>query len=103
MAEYSKDNRFPFHTAEKSVSVFEDDPESMYELDFIWGKIIERFPILEAGPFYAKVQEIQSNPESKRVALLKDECDRLLKNIRNCLADEEFIHSLHDRWGFGID
>ena len=35
--------------------------------------------------------------------LVKDASDKLLANIKEFLADEEFVHELHDKWGFGID
>ena len=38
----------------------------------------------------------------EKVKYLKDACDKLLRNIKNCLSDEAFIHGLHDKWGFGI-
>lgn len=103
MAEYTKDNRFPFHSGDKSVSICFDDHEEKYELDFIWDKITERFPQLNAEPFYARVAEIQMLEPDEKVKKLKEECDRLLRNIKTCLSDEPFIHLMHDRWGFGID
>lgn len=104
MVEYSRDNRFPFYTPDKSVAVCMDAHEDMYELELIYGKIVERFPTLEAAPFYAKVKAIDGvKQESKRLTMLKDACDGLLKDIRACFADEEFIHGLHDRYGLGID
>lgn len=38
--EYSKDNRFPFHSTDKQVSICFDDHEGNYELNFVWDKII---------------------------------------------------------------
>ena len=104
MVEYSRDNRFPFHSVDKSVSICFDDHEGMYELDFIWGKITEKYPEMGAESFYARIQEIQDmkKPED-RVKHLKDASDNLLRNIRVVLSDEPFIHLLHDRWGFGLD
>lgn len=56
--EYSKDNRFPFHTKDNHVSICFDDNEDLYELDFIYGKIVEKYPSLKAEDFYAGIQEI---------------------------------------------
>ncbi len=103
--EYSRDNRFPFHTnRDGNITICFDDHEEMYELDFIWGKIVEKHPALDAEAFYARIHDIQNmKTESRKVQCVKDACDKLLKNIRECLSDEPFIHQLHDRWGFGID
>ena len=103
MAEYSKDNRFPFHSVDKSVSICFDDHEGKYELDFIWDKITERYPQLNAEPFYARVQEIQDIKSGDKVKWLKDASDKLLRNIKVLLSDEPFIHLLHDRWEVGLD
>lgn len=103
MAEYSKDNRFPFHKGDDSVSICFDDHEGKYELDFIWDRIVEKFPQMNAEPFYARVQEIQDMKSEDKLKYLKDACDKLLRNIKACLSDEPFIHELHDKWGFGID
>ena len=103
MVEYSKDNRFPFRNGDKSVSVCFDDHEEKYELDFIWNRIVERFPQMDAEPFYARVHEIQNMKSGDTVKYLKDACDKLLRNIKTCLSDEPFIHELHDKWGFGLD
>ena len=46
MVEYSKQNKFPFYTSEKMVSISFDNHEDMYELDFIYNKIVDRFPNL---------------------------------------------------------
>ena len=49
MIEYDpKDNRFPFHTNDQAVSVHMDATEDIQELDFIYGKIVDRFPQLKA-------------------------------------------------------
>ena len=102
--EYSRENRFPFHSVDRSaVTVCFDNHEDMYELDFIWNKIVERFPLLEAEPFYLKIHEINSMKRGDKIGMLKDACDNLLRNIRDCIQDEEFIHMMHDKWGFGID
>ena len=101
MTEYSKDNRFPFHSGSRSVSICFDDHEDKYELDFIWDKIIEKYPQLDAEQFYAKVQEIQEMKSDDKVKFLKDASDKLLRNIKTLISDEDFIHMLHDKWGFG--
>ena len=96
VVEYSKDNRFPFSTARKSVSVCFDDHDTMTDLDFIYGKIVERYPALRAEKFYSKVQEICAiESEAEYIAMLKQACDLLLVSIREFLQDEEFIHLLH--------
>lgn len=41
--------------------------------------------------------------ERDRLKYLKDACDKLLKRIKYCLSDEELVHHLYDKWGFGID
>ena len=96
MAEYSEDNRFPFYTKDKSVSISTDNHEDMQEMDFIYGKIVEKYPSLKAEPFYARIQEIQNMRSDDRVKWLKDASDKLLKNIRSFLSDEPFIHRMHD-------
>lgn len=96
MAEYSKDNRFPFHTKDKSVSISTDDHEDYQEMDFIYGKIVDKYPTLKAEPFYARIQEIQNMKSDDKVKYLKDASDKLLKNIRCFLSDEPFIHKMHD-------
>lgn len=58
MIEYSRANRFPFYTREKSVSIQFDDYEDIYELDFIYGKIVEKYPQLNAEEFYGTMYEI---------------------------------------------
>ena len=47
MAEYNENNRFPFHTGNKSVAICTDDHEEMYELDLIVSSVVERFPALD--------------------------------------------------------
>ena len=103
--EYSEENRFPFHSSrDGNITICFDDHEDMYELDFIWNKIVEKHPSLDARPFYDRIRDIHNmKTESRKVQCVKDACDKLLKNIRECLSDEDFIHQLHDRWGFGID
>ena len=96
MAEYSAYNRFPFHTKDKSVSISTDDHEDFQEMDFIYGKIVEKYPSLKAEPFYARIQEIQNMKSDDKVKYLKDASDRLLKNIRSFLSYEPFIHRMHD-------
>lgn len=46
MIEYSKRNKFPFYTSEKKVSISTDNHDDMYELDFIYNKIVDKFPNL---------------------------------------------------------
>lgn len=105
MVEYSKDNRFPFHSSsDDSIAICMDSHEDMYEFDLIYGKIIERYPMLDAEPFYAKIHEIDKvKQDAKRMTMLKNACDCLLKDIRTFLSDEGFIHGMHDRYGLGID
>lgn len=95
MVEYSKDNRFPFYQGDRSVSLFFDNHEDKQELDIIYNCIVEKFPALRAEQFYAKIQEIQDMKSDDKVKYLKDACDKLLKSIRHCLSDEEFIHEIH--------
>ena len=73
-----------------------DDHEDIQEMDFIYGKIVEKYPTLKAEPFYARVQEIQNMGSGDKVKWLKDASDKLLKNIRSFLSDEQFIHRIHD-------
>ena len=101
--EYSKENRFPFYSGNKSVSVCNDNHEDMYDMEFVFDKVLERFPQLDPEPFYAKIQGIQGKPAAKRPQLLKMASDDLLKSIKMCMADETFVHALHDRWGIGVD
>ena len=97
MVEYSRENRFPFYRGDKSsVSLFFDNHEDKQELDFIYDKIVERYPALRAEGFYCRIQEIQNMKSDDKVTWLKDACDKLLKNIRAFLSDEAFIHHLHD-------
>lgn len=105
MVEYnSKTNRFPFQMREQSVSICTDNHEYLYDLDFIYNKIVERFPSLRAELFYSKISEIEGMKEDEnKVRFTKDACDALLREIRVCLEDEQFVHSLHDKWGLGID
>jgi hypothetical protein len=92
MAEYSEDNRFPFHTASKSVAICNEDHEEMYELDFIFTQVVERFPALDPRPFYKGIEKIQKMRERDRLKHLKEATDKLLKSIKSCLMDEEFVH-----------
>jgi len=103
MIEYSESNRFPFHTGNKSVTICTDNHDEMYELDFIFNMVVERFPALDPKPFYAGIEGMQNMPEKEKMKFLKEATDRLLCSIKLCLMDEEFVHQLHDRWGFGID
>ena len=103
MVEYSKDNRFPFHTTDRSVAVCMDDHDGRYELEFIYEKLVERHPGLAAEPFYSKVEVIKASRKGDKVAMLKEACDELSRSVRTCLADEDIIHEIHDRWGFGVD
>lgn len=92
MAEYNENNRFPFHTPDKSVSICRDDHEDMYELNFVFDKVVEKFPALDPKPFYAEIDGIQRMRERDRVKFLKEATDKLLKNIKLCLMDEVFVH-----------
>lgn len=103
MIEYSENNRFPFHTGERSVAICNDDHEGLYELDLIFTKVVERFPALEPKPFYEEIARIQTLRDRDREKYLKEATDKLLKNIKMCLTDEEFVHDLHRKWGLGID
>ncbi len=98
-----KNNRFPFHTKETSVSVCFDDPEGLQELDFVYGKIIERHPNLRAEDFYSKLVGLGELDEKRQVPGLKELVEDLFFNIKSMFMDEEFVHQLHDRWGFGVD
>ena len=104
MIEYdSKRNRFPFYRGEKMASITMDDHEESNELDIIYSRSVERFPALDAGPFYAKIGSISAiDSEDECRKCMKVACDNLLKNIRSCIGDEQFIHSLHDDYGFGV-
>ena len=92
MAEYSESNRFPFHTGNQSVAIYTDDNEELYELDFIFSKVVERFPELDPKPFYMGIDEIQNMRDGVRVKRLKVATDTLLRSIKYCLMDEEFVH-----------
>ena len=102
--EYSSDNKFPFHTGDRTaVTICFGDHEDRCEMDFVWDKITERFPALVADGFYSRVQEIQDMKRGDKLGRLKEACDKLLRNIRECLSNEDFIHELHDRYGIGVD
>lgn len=104
MIEYSRENRFPFHVGRQVVSVVRDDPDGLCELDIVLGEIVSRFPRLEPEVFYGKVFEVErTSDEALRLRLMKSACDQLLRDIMECLADEQFIHRLHDRNGYGVD
>lgn len=92
MVEYNENNRFPFHTGSKSVAICTDDHEDMYELDLIFSSVVERFPALDPKPFYKGIEEIQAMRERDRPKYLKEATDKLLKSIKLCLMDEEFVH-----------
>ena len=92
MVEYNENNRFPFHSGSKSVAICTDDHEDMYELDFIFNRVVERFPELDPRPFYREIEDIQSMKERVRTKHLKDVTDRLLRAIKVCLMDEDFVH-----------
>lgn len=40
---------------------------------------------------------------SEQVKFMKAACDKLLKTIKGFLSDEQFIHSLYDRYELGFD
>ena len=103
--EWSRANRFPFNARQQSVSICFDNHEDLTDLDFIYNKIVSRHPALMAEKFYSKVQNIYDLDldESTVVGMLKPLCDNLLANIKEFLSDEDFIHFLYDRFGFGID
>ena len=103
--EWSRTNKFPFNTRQQSVSVCFDNHEDLTDLDFIYSKIIERHPALMAEKFYSKVQDVYDLDldEATVVSMMKPLCDGLLADIREFLADEDFVHLLHDKFGFGID
>jgi hypothetical protein len=103
MVEYSENNRFPFHTGNKSVSIYMEDHEDMHQLDFIFSKILDKFPSLDPKLFYGRVAEIQQMRERDRLKYLKEETDKLFKSIKSFLMDEDFIHLFHDKWDIGID
>ncbi len=91
--EYGKDNRFPFYTRDKSnVTICFDDHEGLYELDFIFGKIVDRFPSLDPVPFYRRIGEIRLMTHARSITMLKSACDSLLGSIKELFMDEDFIH-----------
>jgi len=100
--EYSRDNRFPFRNRNSAESVFMDDSGEVHDLDFIYGKIIERFPALSAERFYSSLDNVRKMKSNERVRGLKIASDRLLIGIRELFDDEEFVHFMHDRWGVGL-
>ena len=96
----SKTNRFPFQTREQSVTICTDDHEYLYDLDFIYNKVVERFPSLRAELFYARIKEIQEmKSEENKLKFTKEACDRLLREIRTCLEDE-LIGTLYAVYGY---
>ena len=101
--EYSRDNRFPFHSKEETASIYKDDHEDYQEMDFIYDKVVEKYPSLKAEEFYGRLYEIQTNKSGDKVKMVKEASDRLLANIKEFLSDEAFVHELHSKWGFGID
>ena len=104
MIEYNpKDNRFPFHTKDKAFSFCFNDIENVQEIDFIYGKIIERYPKLKAENFYSRLVEIDQMKSGDKVKYIKSACDNLLDHIREFLSDEKFIHFIHDTLGFGLN
>ena len=92
MVEYSNDNRFPFHTKSSSTVVCNEDHEDMYELDLIFTQVVGKFPDLDPKPFYMEIERIQTLRERDRVKCLKLATDKLLKSIKVCLMDEDFVH-----------
>ena len=86
MIEYNpKENRFPFHTKDKAVSLCFDDTEDIQELDFIYGKIVERYPDLKAENFYTRLMEIERMKSGDKVKYLKASCDNLLGHVKEFL------------------
>ena len=70
----------------------------------IYDKIVEKFKPLMAENFYSQISQIDEvKPIAKREAMMRSACDSLFKNIKNCIGDEKFIHSLYDSYGFGIE
>lgn len=55
MAEYNENNRFPFYTGERAVSICNDNHEDLYEFDIIFTQVLERFPNLDPKPFYKEI------------------------------------------------
>lgn len=92
MVEYNENNRFPFHTGSKSVAICSDDHEDLYELDVIFTQVVEKFPNLDPKPFYEEIERIQSMRGRNQVKYLKEATDKLLKSIKLCLMDEDFVH-----------
>ena len=92
MAEYSEDNKFPFHTREQSVAVCNDDHEDLYEMNLILSKLVSRFPDLDPRPFYQEIDRIQTLKDRDKIRSLKQSTDKLLRSIKTCLMDEEFVH-----------
>ena len=103
MIEYNEHNRFPFHAGNKSIAVCEENHEDKYEMDFIFTKVVERFPTLDPKPFYLEIEKIQTMRENDRTKQLKAVTDRLFSQIKFCFTDEGFVHYLYDKWGIGID
>ena len=103
MIEYSKDNKFPFFQGDKQgVAIQFDNHEDRWELDFIYDKIVQKFPSLKAEKFYSKVKQIEEMNVGDKKVHLKAGCDKLLKNISKCLSDEVFVHQLQDSYGLGV-
>ena len=101
----SKQMKMSFVTLESLMPQehFLRDLDRLVEFDFIYDKVVEKYPSLCAEPFYLRLYEIQNSKSDDKVRLVKDASDKLLANIKEFLADEEFVHELHDKWGFGID
>ena len=92
MLEYSENNRFPFHTGIQSIAVCNDDHDGMNEMDVIFTEVVRRHPELDPKPFYKEIGEIQSLRVRDKSKYLKEATDKLLKNIKLCLMDEDFVH-----------
>lgn len=58
---------------------------------------------MKAENFYGKIREIQQMELDEQPKLIKLACDKLVRDIRQFLSDEMFIHSLYDTYDFGID
>lgn len=100
-----KNNRFPFFKSRDNLaSIAVGHQDELCELDFVYEKIVKKYPSLNADVFYEKIQNINKMGEkADKVKYVKMESDNLLNNIRILVQDEGFIHDLSNVWGIGID
>ena len=100
-----KDNRFPFFkSSDNFASISLGHQDELCELDFVYDKIVDRYPSLNADVFYERIQKINKMGDNvDKVKYIKMESDNLLNNIRILIQDEDFIHDLSKVWGIGID